>query len=307
MARTKIILSAVILTVATITASAQQTDTLKSSTTGQKPVLEFFAGIDFNYRDIVLDKPYAFLINVTPGFKLHIWDHLQLDAGFIIPVVNQYGDDYARPRLNVFSLSHQMKFGKFALKPSIGLFTQERYGIDLKAMYTPTPWLALEVQGGYTGYCSMAHGWDMSPMSRYLALAGFDFYLRKWNTQFRVIGGRFLKDDNGVLVEGFRHFRHTSVGLYVQYSDFNSSSGRTLSDFNGGFKIVIAIPPYKRSGKHKVTFRPADNFRFTYNMNADPHSNKTYFTDSEQNERHGWFSPDILPWGANNIYDFQMK
>lgn len=305
MARTKSIITAIVLIAANITVSAQQID--KQSLSGQNSsIVDIFAGVDFNYRDIFTDKPYQFLINITPGIKWHIWDHLQLNTGFLIPVLNQYGEDFARPRLDVFSLSHQMKFGKLALKPSVGLFTQERYGLDLKAFYTITEWVAFELQAGYTGYLSMAHGWEMSPLSKLLAVGGVDFYLQKWNTQFRLAGGRFLKDDNGVYAEGMRHFRHTSVGLYLQYSNFNSSTERQHSDFNGGFKIVIALPPYHRSNK-AVRFRPADNFRLTYNMNADPHSCKTYFTDSEQNERHGWFAPDILPWGANKIHDFDLK
>lgn len=301
MVRIKSIISAIVLIAFSITVSAQNVD--HESSTGQNACIELFSGIDFNYRDILLDRPYQVLLNLTPGFKWHIGDHLQLNAGFLIPIINQYGDAYARPRIDVLALSHQMKLGKLALKSSIGLFTGERYGIDLKTMYPVTDWLALEGQAGYTGYLSMASGWNMSPISRFLALGGFDIYLKQWNTQFRMIGGRFLKDDNGVYCEGFRHFNHTSVGVYLQYSDFNSNNGKNYSNINGGFKIIIALPPYHRSQK-KVQIRPSDSFRFTYNMNADPHSCKTYFTDSEQNERHGWFSPDIMPWGANAIYDF---
>lgn len=302
MVRTKSIVIAILLVASYISVSAQQVDT--ESSTGQNACIELFSGIDFNYRDILLDRPYQVLLNLTPGFKWHIGDHLQFNAGFIVPVINQYGKSYARPRIDILSLSHQFKVGKLAVKPSIGLFTQERYGFDLKAMYPISDWFALEGQMGYTGYMSMATEWLMSPLSRVMALGGFDIYLKKWNTQFRLIGGRFLKDDNGLYCEGYRHFNHTSVGLYLQYSDFNSNNGRQYSSVNGGFKIIIALPPYHRSHK-KVQFRPSDAFRFTYNMNADPHSCKTYFTDSEQNERHGWFSTDILPWGANNIYDFE--
>lgn len=285
-----------------ISVSAQQVDT--ESSTGQNAYIELFSGIDFNYRDILLDRPYQVLINLTPGLKWHIWDHLQLNAGFILPVINQYGEAYARPRIDVLSLSHQFKIKKIAMKPSVGLFTQERYGLDLKTMYPVTDWLALEGQLGYTGYMSMATEWFMSPLSRIMALGGFDIYLKNWDTQFRLIGGRFLKDDKGLYCEGYRHFNHTSVGLYLQCSDFNTNNGRQYSSVNGGFKIIIALPPYHRSHK-KVQFRASDAFRITYNMNADPHSCKTYFTDSEQNERHGWFSADILPWGANNLHDFE--
>ena len=154
-------------------------------------MVEVFAGIDFNYRDIVLDRPYRFLINLTPGIKWNISDRLQLNAGFLLPLLNQYGKDFARPRPDVLCLSRQMNFGKLAIKPSMGLFTQERYGLDLKMFYPVNSWLAFEAQAGLTGYLSMAQEWKMSPLSKLLAIGGMDIYLPQWNTQLRIAGGRF--------------------------------------------------------------------------------------------------------------------
>ena len=265
--------------------------------------IEFFSGIDFNYRDILLDSQYEFLINLTPGLKWHIGKHSVISAQAIIPIVNDYGHYYKKPRINLLTASHEMcLFSKLALKPTFGLFTQERWGFDIKAMYPINQWLALESEIGYTGLLSMADGWKMSKPNRTFATAGIDVFIPNINLQFRMIGGRFLNADNGFYFEGMRHFTHCTVGLYAQYSDI-----AVLSDgYNGGFKIIMVIPPYKR--KHsRVSFRPATNFRLTYNMNADPFSAKTYNTDPEQNERHFWFSPDIMFWGANTIYDYSNK
>ena len=265
--------------------------------------IEFFSGIDFNYRDILLDSQYEFLINLTPGLKWHIGKHSVISAQAIIPIVNDYGHYYKKPRINLLTASHEMcLFSKLALKPTFGLFTQERWGFDIKAMYPINQWLALESEIGYTGLLSMADGWKMSKPNRTFAAAGIDVFIPNINLQFRMIGGRFLNADNGFYFEGMRHFTHCTVGLYAQYSDI-----AVLSDgYNGGFKIIMVIPPYKR--KHsRVSFRPATNFRLTYNMNADPFSAKTYNTDPEQNERHFWFSPDIMFWGANTIYDYSNK
>lgn len=67
------------------------------------------------------------------------------------------------------------------------------------------------------------------------------------------------------------------------------------------------LPPYKRTLR-KVNFRPASNFRITYNNQADEYANKGYFTDPEQNEREGWFDRDLLPWGPNTMpADFTIK
>ena len=266
----------------------------------KKGEIELFSGIDFNYRDILMDSQYEFLINLTPGLKWHIGKHTMIAAQALIPIANDYGHYYKRPRINLLTASHEMcLLNKLALKPSFGLFTQERWGFDLKAMHPINQWLALEGEVGYTGFMSMADGWKMSKLNRIFATGGIDVFVPNVNLQFRIIGGRFLNTDNGFYFEGMRHFTNCTVGVYAQYSDI-----AVLSDgYNGGFKVVMVIPPYKR--KHgRVTFRPATNFRLTYNMNADPFSAKTYNTDPEQNERHFWFSPDILYWGANTIYDY---
>ena len=84
---------------------------------------------------------------------------------------------------------------RWFLKASGGLFGRERYGLDVKGMYVANNWLALEAQAGWTGYCSMAAGWEASTPQRLTALVGADVYLNRWNTQFRARGGRFIYEE----------------------------------------------------------------------------------------------------------------
>lgn len=262
--------------------------------------VDIFMGVDLNYRNIFLNKPYEFLINLTPGVKWNLGKQWQVAAQVLVPVYNDYGDYYKRVRLNMAVLSKEWYFGeKLFLKGSGGLFSHERYGLDAKLFYTVNPWLALEAQAGWTGFCSMATGWTASAPERWTALAGADVYLNPWNTQLRVRGGRFIYEDYGVIAEGMRHFTHCSVGLYAQYSD--------EAAWNGGFKVVMMIPPYSRKHR-KVNIRPASNFRLTYNIQADMYANKMYNTDPEENEREGWFDRERLRWGSNTMEpDFKEK
>ena len=262
--------------------------------------VDFFVGVDFNYRDIFLEKPYEFLINLTPGVKWHFGKQWQFVAQAIIPVYNDYGDRYKRVRLNMAVLSKEWYFRqRWFLKLSGGWFTDERYGLDVKAMYVMNDWLAWELQAGWTGFVSMAAGWQASTPERWTALAGANVYLNRWNTQFRLRGGKYIYEDYGVSLDAMRHFTHCSVGLYGEYSD---QWGK-----NGGFKVIVMIPPYKRKVR-KVNERPASNFRLTYNVQADPYQNRMYATDPEENEREGWFSRDSLRWGSNRMApDFVRK
>lgn len=262
--------------------------------------VDFFVGADFSYRDLFHNKVYEVLLNLTPGVKWNMGNRWQLAGQALVPVCNDYGDRYKKIRLNMAVLSKEWDWqGKHFVKVSGGLFGQERYGLDVKWMCPVTDWLALDAQTGWTGFCSMAAGWECSRMARWTGWAGARVYISKVNTEMRVHGGRFLYEDYGVIAEGMRHFRHCTVGVYAQYSD----KGRR----NGGFKVVMMIPPYRRS-RRKVRLRPASNFRLTYNLEGDPYAVKRYTTDPEENEREGHFDRTRLDWGANRMEpDFIMK
>lgn len=261
--------------------------------------LDFFLGAQFNFRDINYNnRVFDVLVNLTPGVKWRFGDRWEVAAQALVPVVNQYGERYSHVRLNVASVSKQFGFfGRWRMKVSAGWFAYERYGLDIKNMVVINDWLAMTAQLGLTGYCSMAYGLEGSAPERITAIAGPEFYLHKWNTQFSLRGGRFVYEDYGVVAEAMRHFKHVSVSVYASYSNI----GRE----NAGFRIVAMLPPYTRK-KRKVNFRPASNFRLTYSMEADSYANYNYMTDPEENEREGWFDHDLIPWGPDSAFsDFK--
>ena len=275
-------------------AEALALDEKTSAACGVTPSLDLFMGVDFHYRDIFYnDRVYDVLVNLTPGVRWRMGHRWEATAQLLVPVYNQYGDRYKRVRLNMASLSKQLTIGDFwKMKVSGGLFGSERYGVDVKNLFVANSWLAFSAQIGFTGYCSMASGWEMSKMDRLTAQAGPEVYLRQWNTQISVRGGRYLYGDYGVVGEGLRHFRHVSVGFYAAYSD---KGGK-----DAGFKVIVMLPPYRRSAG-KVNVRPASNFRLTYSVEAEPYANAVYFTDPEENERTSWFDRDLIPWGTDTM------
>lgn len=263
--------------------------------------VDFYMGIDLNCRDMYFNgRVYDILINLTPSVKWYIGKGWQASAQALVPVINQYGDRYKKIRVNMAVLSKEMNFNsRWFLKMSGGLFGMERYGVDTKTMYVANKWFALELQTSLTGYCSMAVGWEASMFKRWIALGGMNFYLYQYNTQFRVRGGRFVYEDYGVIIDVMRHFKHCTVGVYAQYSD---KGGK-----DGGFKITVMIPPYKRTCR-KVNFRPASNFRYVYTVHGDTYANKVYKTDPEENEREGWFDRKELQWGSSRMKpDFMLE
>lgn len=255
--------------------------------------LDIFAGVDLNYRQLQRNKLYELLINLTPGFKWQFGDHWQFAAQALIPVVNDYGDYYKRIRPNMLVLSREDRMASSFIKVSAGLFSRERYGLDIKWMLPVNAWLAFDAQVGYTGLYTRASGQrEWSPMDRISGWAGTHVYLDRWNTEFRLRGGRFIYEDVGAVGEVYRHFHHCSIGLYGQWNDKEHA--------NGGFKVIMMIPPYSRK-QRSVNFRPASNFRLTNNFQADVYSVKMYETDPEENEREGFFDRKALQWGTNKM------
>lgn len=274
---------------------------LFSSAQKKGGTVDIFMGADFNYRDIWFNnRVYDVLVNLTPGVRWNMGNRWEIAAQAFIPVVNQYGDRYRRVRLNMAVLSKQWAIGEhWKMKASAGWFGSERYGVDWKNMFVFNRWLAMTAQVGWTGYCSMAAGWEASTMKKLTVQIGPELYLPRWNTQISLRGGRYVYGDYGVVGEGFRHFKHVSVGVYVSYSD--------KAKEDAGFKVVMMLPPYRRSSR-RVNIRPASNFRLTYSVEANGYANRTYSTDPEQNEREGWFDRDLLPWGTDTMApDFTVK
>lgn len=264
--------------------------------------VDVFMGTTFNYRDIYHNRVYDVLINLTPGFKWHPGNNWEITAAANVPIINQYAAYYGKVSVNTATVSKQWGlFDCWRLKVSGGWFNTERYGLDVKNMVIITDWLAATAQVGLTGLIKTSGGWVCSPAKRLCYLVGPVVYLKNWNTEVSLRAGRYVFDDRGAQLEIMRHYRHTTVGVYATINE------NPIVDKNFGFKIVTALPPYNRT-KRRVNFRPAGNFRLTYSYKAARHGNYMYMTDPEENEREGWFSPDLLPWGANKyVKDFNYS
>ena len=260
--------------------------------------IDFFSGVDFNFRDINYKTQYEFLIRLSPGFKWSFGDHWQISGQVFIPIVNQYGNSYKYVHLNIFDLSKELRLGSLYLKASAGLFSSSRYGLDLKAFLPLCDWFAFEGQAGVIGSVYMTPYWEIVAPNRFVGTIGGDFYLPRWNTQFRGTIGKYIYNDFGFEMEIMRHFNHATASIYGRWNNYDK--------FDAGFRFVIALPPYQR--KHRmVNCRPASNFRISYTVMYHQYTNRMYRTDPEENERDGWFSRDFLQWGSHTMEpDFRI-
>lgn len=270
--------------------SAQTADATECE---QPSALELFMGADLSMRDMTFDHLYDVRVQLTPGMRWNIGKGWTADAQVRFTVANYgYSNREWMPRIGIAAIAKEFNWKKVDMKATVGAFSNNRYGLDVKAKYDPTDWFALEAQVGCTGMYSMIDGWRASTPKRFTAVGGVDFYLRKWQTQVRMRGGRFINEDIGAICDVMRHFNHCSVGLYFQSNKYTKT--------NGGFTIVAMIPPYQYKTHKKVRVRPASNFRLQYNMRGDGNGCKLYETTPEENERNGWFVHNSQQWERRN-------
>ena len=200
--------------------------------TGQS--IDFFSGVELNLKDIDYQRQYDVLIYLTPGFKWDMGKHWQLTGNVYVPIINQFGEQYGYVRPNIFVLSKQLRTGPLYLKGSAGLFSYNRYGLDVKAFLPVSKWLAFEAQAGYVGLMYMIPEWTATRPDRFAGTIGGDIYLTRWNCQLRGIAGRFLYQDYGVIAEAMRHFNHTTVSVYgCWHNTWNHKD-----EFDAGFKVL---------------------------------------------------------------------
>lgn len=271
-----------------------------------KSNFDLFLGAGFTLSDMNWYHQYDYLLSLSPGFRYDFGDHWHVTGLVWVPVA--YSEIYelaAHFTPELLAISKEQKVGDLCLKASAGLFSNSRYGLDLKAFMPITSWFALEGQVGLTGravFQGFGNGdlYAVSDMSRLTFLAGGDIYLSRWNTQLRGTMGRYVFEDYGVQCEAMRHFRHSTVSLYARWSDRAGLNDKLKDGLDAGFTITVMLPPYRRADR---TFhvRPISNYSIEYMFNALSTINNIYHTDAEENIRDGWFSRDLLDWGSHTM------
>lgn len=262
-------------------------------------------GADIALSDMNWYRQYDIDFALMPGFKWNMGNHWTLSGKVYVPLVSQVTLFYAGWRPSILSISKEVKVGELCIKGSAGLFSNQRYGLDMKAFLPVTNWFALETQLGLTGLVAFRElngdpCFKMSPMGRFTGTIGGDIYISRWNTQLRGTIGKYVYGDYGIQCEAMRHFNHSTVSLFGRWSNRAGIEGKFMDGADAGFTVTIMIPPYRRSNKF-FHIRPISNHFLEYKINANSYINNLYDTDAEENVRDGWFSRDLLNWGCHNM------
>lgn len=269
---------------------------------------ELFCGLTLGYADTNWLRLYDLQIEVTPGFRWHPGHDWEVAAQLAIPVVSlgytYRGKIYKYNRLNMATVARQLHFdgANQHLRLSAGLFSAQRYGLDVSWAWPVNEWFLLNARLGLTGFWVMGTDFRGSSEASFhtdytlTGTVGADVYLRPYNVEFRLSGGRYIAGDYGTKLDVMRHFRHVTLLAFAQVrigelepNQYDKQKYRT----NGGFAIVWILPPYKRSSR-KLVVRPASSFTLSHSSRADGLSMQSYMTDPEENSRERLIDVD---WG----------
>lgn len=277
--------------------------------------VELFCGAEMNFTEMNYHSLYDIYLGLTPGMKWHLGNRWMVAGQVYVPIVNEgYIDRYSMIRLTTATLSKELHFpeARQYLKLSAGLFGRERTGADVKWIFPLNDWLMLTAQAGITSCWALGFKPGGESESEFgkdwkiTGTAGASFWIAPLKSEVRISGGRYIDGIYSGEVSVSRHFKYVSFSAFARLHEkvpdrFEDhvrtgaySAGETHSK-SGGFRLIVMLPPYKKSQK-KLVVRPASHIQLNYNAQMDEKTMMMYRTDPEANDR--TYELDVN-WGAD--------
>ena len=215
------------------------------------------------FKNVVITQVYQVCLELSPAVEVSLWKGSKLSLQMIVPV---YTDGYAEPNGNFrpgyLTLEQNVRLPhNIWLRGVVGVFNRRTYGVEVSA-YHPFKNEHFSVEGKFglvgVGYFNSFSKFLYNGETRWYWSVGGDYYWSRFNTQIKARMEQYLLKDIGARLEVIRHFRYASVGFYGLVSDKASS--------NGGFKISIALPPYRYKRRGYIPrISTSQVFGITYN------------------------------------------
>lgn len=194
------------------------------------------------YKNLVITQIYQACLEISPAIEVSLWPGSRLTAQVIFPA---YNDGYPGAQENIrpgyLTLEQHIRLPyNIWAKGVIGVFNRNSYGGEISAMRPfKDERFSIEAKFGLVGigyFNSFDYFRYNGEIRNYWSVGG-NFYLPYYNTHFSARVEKYLLNDIGVYAEMVRHFKYVSVGFYAEKANKVSS--------NGGFKFIVALPPYK--------------------------------------------------------------
>ena len=232
------------------------------------------------FKNYIITQIYQALLEFSPAVEVSLWPGMKFTGQIILPVYNDgYGELAGKVRPGYLTLAQQFRLPYNILgTATIGFFDYDTYGADLNLFYPfKDERFSIEGRFGYVGF-GYWRGFKFRYNDKYTTYwsVGGNFYWPRFNTQFKLRAEQYLLKEKGVRFEMIRHFRYASIGFYAVKAEHANS--------NGGFKFIVALPPYKYK-RHKYIPRVSTSLGtgITYNAGNEKYYYKMPYSNASEN------------------------
>ena len=242
------------------------------------------------------DEPVRADLGVAPTALIDLWPGARVTAQVLVPFVERADEETQgiRPGIVAGHQEWRLPFASFA-RVSAGLFTRDRYGVDLTTTtYLANGRAAVTLRAGRTGFARLTDGtWQYSALDLTTASAQVSAVIAPtYGLSTGVTAGRFLSGEAGVRVDLSRTFGETDVSV------FGLTSG---GEPNVGGRISIPLPVRRHARPGRVRARLADAFEAEYRYRRVPGEAPSYDVDPAPWRPLGDLNPSLLPYRIQRL------
>lgn len=233
------------------------------------------------FKNYIITQIYQVCLEFSPAVEISLWKGSKLTAQVIFPVYNDgYRGEMENIRWGYLTLEQSVRLPHDVwVKAVAGVFDTRCYGLELSAFH-PMKDERFSLAGKFgivgEGCFTNMNRFQYSGRTQWYWSVGGDFYWPKYNTAFRLRAEQYLLKDVGVRAEMTRYFKYAAIGFYLCESN--------KARYNGGFRISVALPPYKYKRKGYIP-RVSTGFGtgITYNAGNERIYYKMPFVTADEN------------------------
>ena len=233
---------------------------------------------DTNYKlDIKLSPGTMFRLgNYDDAFKytgslmydasISFWPGNMVNIRYNIPMINELKVYTYEPRIVRGTVSQVLRINRDALFSfSCGSFETDRWGFSGEIFHS---FLNREIYSGfsmdYTGFLLYQNNkWIYSKVETWTWKGYTRYNFSKIDATLELCIAKFIKGDQGFLIELDRYFNELQIGFYAAFTDV---------DKFGGLQMRIPFAPLKRSPPKTIRFGPEKYASLNYRSTSLAHT-----------------------------------
>ena len=251
---------------------------------------------DITFSNYRYDRLWSVATYLSPALEMSLWQGAKVTAQLKVPIWNNYADhDYGKLRPGYVSLQQQiLSDQQWNVSAAAGLFSLDRYGIDVRGYYHLSTRFDVGMIAGITGssYDNVNDDLKFGAVNSVNLLACASYFEPRYNLQIDLKGGRFVHDDYGVRLDLLRHYRDYAIGFYGCLSDYGT---------NLGFQFSVPMGPKKMGCRRAARVRLPRAYYFSFNENTNSNKEHTfeditqlYQTAPDQTPSSRYWQPELI-------------